>query len=114
MTDLTAPLPPAASVTAQAADRRLVDAMATAGAKGGADKISTVARDFEAMMLTQALQSMFEGVSTEGAFGGGYAEEVYRGMMLDAVARSIADRGGLGIAPQVEQQIKAYNLNKGA
>lgn len=114
MTDLTAPLPPAASIAAQAADRRMVNTVAAGAGKTGAEKISTVARDFEAMMLTQALQSMFEGVSTEGAFGGGYAEEVYRGMMLDAVARSIADRGGLGIAPQVEQQIKAYTLAKGA
>ncbi len=78
----------------------------------GADKVDSVAREFEAMMLNQALQSMFEGVSTEGAFGGGYAEEVYRGMMLDAVARSIADGGGLGIAPQVAAQIDAYNKAK--
>lgn len=81
-------------------------------AAAGADKVNSVAREFEAMMLNQALQSMFEGVSTEGAFGGGYAEEVYRGMMLDAVARSIADGGGLGIAPQVAAQIQAYHKSK--
>ncbi|MDG5496334.1 rod-binding protein [Niveispirillum sp. BGYR6] len=85
---------------------------ATPPAAAGVDKVNSVAREFEAMMLNQALQSMFEGVSTEGAFGGGYAEEVYRGMMLDAVARSIADGGGLGIAPQVAAQIDAYNKSK--
>lgn len=67
------------------------------------------ARKFEALLLSQALNSMFEGVSTEGLFGGGYAEEVFRSMMLEAVADSMAaNGGGLGIAGHVRAQIAQY------
>lgn len=66
------------------------------------------AKSFEAMMLGQALEAMFEGVPTDGAFGGGFAEEVYRGMMLEAVATSIADSGRFGIASNVRAQIDSY------
>ena len=69
------------------------------------------ARKFEALLLNQALSSMFEGVATDGMFGGGYAEEVFRGMMLENVADSMASSGGgLGIAGPVRAQIAQYGL----
>ncbi|MFV3126431.1 rod-binding protein [Niveispirillum sp. KHB5.9] len=71
------------------------------------------ARKFEALLLSQALNSMFEGVSTEGMFGGGYAEEVFRGMMLDSVAESMASSpGGFGIAGHVRAQIAQYDQSR--
>ncbi|MFV3076838.1 rod-binding protein [Niveispirillum fermenti] len=76
-----------------------------AGPAGAAE----AARKFEALLLSQALNSMFEGVSTEGLFGGGYAEEVFRSMMLEAVADGMASSGGgLGIAGHVRAQIAQY------
>lgn len=69
---------------------------------------AAAARQFEAMMLTQMMQSMFSGVSTDGAFGGGFAEETFRGLLLEAVGSQIAAGRGLGIAEHVQAQIAAY------
>ncbi|WP_051329909.1 rod-binding protein [Niveispirillum irakense] len=67
------------------------------------------ARNFEALLLHQTLEAMFEGISTDGAFGGGFGEEVFRGMMLESVAQSMANSGaGFGIAGPVRAQIAAY------
>lgn len=71
------------------------------------------ARKFEALLLHQALDSMFEGVATDGPFGGGYAEEVFRGMMLETVADTMASAGGgFGIAGHVRAQIAQYGQAK--
>lgn len=70
------------------------------------------AKQFEAMMISQMLQSMFEGVSTDGFFGGGFAEESFRGLMLEAVGSQIAAGSGLGIAENVQSQIAAYMAAK--
>lgn len=67
------------------------------------------ARKFEALLLNQALETMFEGIETDGPFGGGYGEEVFRSMMLEQVADSMATHGnGFGIAGHVRAQIAQY------
>lgn len=73
------------------------------------------ARKFEALLLNQALEAMFEGIETDGPFGGGYGEEVFRSMMLEQVADSMAAQGnGFGIAGHVRAQIAQYaDIKKG-
>lgn len=63
------------------------------------------AKDFEAFFLTQAFSSMFEGIETDTAFGGGPAEKIYRSMLLNEYGKSIAASGGIGIADQVKSVI---------
>lgn len=63
------------------------------------------AEDFEAVFITQMLNPIFEGLSTDSMFGGGQSEEVYRSLMLDEVGKSVARRGGFGIADNVYTQI---------
>jgi flagellar protein FlgJ len=65
------------------------------------------AQDFEAQALGAMLQPMFEGLSTEGsAFGGGAAEEQWRPMLVDAMAREAAKSGhGIGIANSMLRQL---------
>ncbi len=82
------------------------------GALSGNDA-TEAARKFEALLLQQALDSMFEGVATDGPFGGGYAEEVFRGMMLETVADNMASaHGGFGIAGPVRAQIAQYGQSQ--
>lgn len=38
-------------------------------------KIEKTAEDFEAFFITKMMESMFEGISTDGMFGGGHAEK---------------------------------------
>jgi len=69
------------------------------------EKARKVAEDFEASFLTTYINQMFSGLSTEGIFGGGYGEKVYRDMMNEQYAKATAANGGIGIADQVYREI---------
>lgn len=60
---------------------------------------------FEASFLAQMLKPMFEGLSTDGPFGGGEAEATWRGFMIDAMAQQTVKAGGIGLADQVLAQM---------
>jgi peptidoglycan hydrolase FlgJ len=64
-----------------------------------------VGRQFEQMFLSQMLTPMFEGISSNGTFGGGKGEEMFRSFQVDAYAQAISRRGGIGIAQQVAREI---------
>jgi len=63
------------------------------------------AEEFESFFMTQMLEHMFEGIETDGYFGGGYGEGVYRSMMLQEYGRIIARAGGIGIADMVSREL---------
>ena len=63
------------------------------------------AEAFEASFLSQMLKPMFEGLKTDGMFGGGHAEETWRGFMVEAMARQTVQAGGIGLADQVVAQM---------
>jgi len=69
------------------------------------EKARKAAQDFEASFLTTYIGQMFSGLSTDGPFGGGYGEKVYRDMMTEQYAKSAAASGGVGIADQVYSEI---------
>ena len=68
-------------------------------------KARDVAEKFESVFLEQMLQHMFEGVKTDGMFGGGQSEKVYRSMLNQYYADAISKRGGIGIADAVYSEI---------
>ena len=61
--------------------------------------------DFETMCLTNLLSPMFEGLSTDGPFGGGHAEETMRSFYVGAMAKEMAQRGGIGISDMMQSQL---------
>jgi Rod binding domain-containing protein len=63
------------------------------------------AREFEGVFIAQFLGSMFQGISTDGPMGGGQGEEVFRSLMVNEYAKSIADKGGFGLADAVSRQL---------
>ncbi len=63
--------------------------------------LTQVAREFEAMVLSEMLRPMFEGLSTDGLGGGGMGEEMFRPMLVEQYANAIARQGGLGFAQTV-------------
>lgn len=65
------------------------------------NKLRDTAQDFEAVFLSQMLKPMFEGIETDGMFGGGQGEEMWRSLMVDEYGKSIAKQGGIGIADAV-------------
>jgi Rod binding domain-containing protein len=68
-------------------------------------RMRETAQAFEASFLSQMLKPMFEGLSTDGPFGGGQAEETWRGFMIDAMAKQTVRAGGIGLADQVMSEM---------
>jgi len=62
-------------------------------------------QDFETMCLSQMLAPMFEGLSTDGPFGGGQGEAAMRSFYLDAMAREMAKGGGVGISNMMQKEL---------
>jgi flagellar protein FlgJ len=63
------------------------------------------AKDFESVFISQFLGSMFEGISTDGMFGGGQGEQIFRSMMLDQYGKQIAAQGGFGLSDAVTRSL---------
>lgn len=80
-------------------------AASSASALQNKDSAKETAQDFEAFFLSRMCESMFEGVSTEGIFGGGHAEKVYRALLLNEYGKIMAQNGGIGVADYVMDTI---------
>ena len=63
------------------------------------------AQQFEGVLISQMLNGMFEGVKTDGMFGGGEGEEMFRSLMIDEYGKQIAAQGGLGLSSGVTQEL---------
>lgn len=64
------------------------------------------AKEFEAMLVGQLMESMFAGMRESPLFGGGGpAEKPWRSMMLQEYGKAIAESGTLGIGRMVHDEI---------
>lgn len=75
-----------------------------AAAKGDPAARKT-AREFEAVFIGQMTQMMMQTAQPEGDFSGGHGEEMFRGVLAEKLGNAIAQRGGIGLAPAVLDQI---------
>ena len=102
MVDISSPLLPAAA-TLRASQAALgnhqtdSEAARRAALKAG--------EEFEALFIAEMLAPVFKGLETEGMFGGGSGEEIYRSMMVQEYGKAIARSGGIGIADTVQSEI---------
>ena len=71
-------------------------------------RVWKAAQDFETMAINQLLEPMFNTVDTsQGFFGGGAGEQNFRPMLVTEMAKAVEQRGGLGLAtPVYEQMLK--------
>jgi flagellar protein FlgJ len=76
-----------------------------APAAAGTDKTKKVSQDFEGVFLTNMFENMFEGLDDDGPFGGGAGNGVWRSLLTEEYAKSIAANGGIGIADQIQNQL---------
>jgi len=75
-------------------------------------KAEKAAKDFEAVLVTQMMGEMFAGVQTDGMFGGGQGEQMFRSLMLDQYGKSIVQQGGFGFADSTTRDlIKVQDAN---
>jgi len=68
-----------------------------------------VAREFEAMMIGEMIKSSAKPLFSDGLLSGGSAGQMYREQFMDSVAEAAAARGGLGIAREVERQLRTHS-----
>jgi peptidoglycan hydrolase FlgJ len=67
-----------------------------------------VAQQFEGTFITQFLSQMFSGISTDGPFGGGQGEEMFRSLMMDEYGKQFEAQGGFGLAPAIERELLKF------
>ena len=91
----------AAQTQAQASTQ----ASTTAALNAGKSKNAKLGLDFETMCLSNLISPMFEGLKTDGPFGGGQGEEAMRSFYIDAMAKGMAQRGGIGISDMMQKQL---------
>ncbi|MEC8203123.1 MAG: rod-binding protein [Pseudomonadota bacterium] len=73
--------------------------------KMGMEQINTVAQDFEAFFVSKMMETMMSGIKTDGPFGGGQGEKVFRSIMIQEYGKEAAKQGNFGIADAVQQQL---------
>ena len=61
--------------------------------------------EFEQFFIAQMLEHMFAGISTDGPFGGGNGESIFRSLLNSEYAKIISRAGGVGIADSVHREI---------
>jgi len=73
------------------------------GSKSNADRIDSVASEFEAQFISQMLSNMFSTVDAKEALGGSGTEEIYNSFLVDEYGKILARTGGVGVADQVKR-----------
>ena len=68
-------------------------------------KIEDAAQQFEAVFMAEMMKPMFEGISTDGMFGGGKGEEVFQGLLIQEYGKILSQTGSIGIADQVKEEM---------
>lgn len=72
-----------------------------AAAKKAADQ-------YESVFVSEFLGSMFEGISTDGPFGGGQGEQMFRSLMLDEYGKQLESRGGFGLSKAIMRTLLSH------
>jgi Rod binding domain-containing protein len=72
---------------------------------GGVEQARKVGSEFEQMFIAQMLQPIFDAMPTDGMFGGGTGEKMFRSFQVDEYAKAITRTGGIGIADAVARHI---------
>jgi len=68
-------------------------------------RIKDAANQFESQFLSSMFQQMFEGVSSEAPFGGGFGEDMFRSVLTEAMAKQVTKAGGIGVAATVQREM---------
>jgi flagellar protein FlgJ len=87
---------------------------AAAGEKQRMAKLEDGAHQFEAMMLQQMLKPLkFNSAPGEGTDDSEGEGSALQGYGTEALAKSIANAGGFGLAKQIIRQVSAEDQSKG-
>ncbi len=71
------------------------------------------AQAFEGMMLGQLMRHMMTGLKADGPFAGGFAETMWRDMLVEEAGEQAAAAGGIGLAGDVYRVLVATLPDEG-
>ncbi len=94
-----------AALSPPALDTLELRALPRTGGTMTSDQARKTGLEFEQMFLAQMLTPMFDALPTDGAFGGGAGERLFRSFQVDEYAKAITRSGGVGIAESVARHM---------
>jgi len=77
---------------------------------GEMQEIRRVAEEFEAMVLSELLQPVFNSLDTDGLGGGGDGEQMFRPMLIERYAQGMAKAGGIGLADSIVGELARLQM----
>jgi Rod binding domain-containing protein len=80
-------------------------AATTSRSAGNPEEARHTAQEFESLFLAQFAQIVFSGVKSDGPFGGGPAEDIFKNLLAEEYGKNLARAGGIGIADSVYRQL---------
>lgn len=69
------------------------------------EKFEQTAKEFEAMFVAEMVKPMFDGIESDGMFGGGKGEEIFRGMLTEEYGKLIAESGAVGMKDTIKLEL---------
>src|SRR3546814_17986433 len=83
-----------------------LQAAAKPAAGAGPETARRVAEEFEALFLSEMLAPVFESTETDGLFGGGEGEKIFRSMMVPEYGKAHARSGDVGIGAAGQRALR--------
>ncbi len=69
------------------------------------EEAAAAAEELEGLFISQMVAHMFNDLPTDGYFGGGNSEKIFREMMVDEYGKGLAKAGGIGLSDSIYTQI---------
>ncbi len=91
-----------------AASDTLQSLVRTARAGGPLDTQSmrAAAKEYESMFLASVFETLHQGIKTDGPFGGGQGEAMFRSLLTQEHAKAMAAQGGIGLADRIVSELQ--------
>ncbi|MFQ5431468.1 MAG: rod-binding protein [Nitrospinota bacterium] len=78
---------------------------------GNLKKLKTLSKEFESYFFKEVISAMRKTVPKNTLINGGHAEEIYKSMLDDNMAKEMSNRGGSGIARVMYDRLSKAYLN---
>ena len=62
--------------------------------------------ELESVLISKMIEPMFPDGKESGLYGGGHGSDIFRQMMIDEYARTLAKTNSLGLAKNIEKDLK--------
>ena len=72
------------------------------------NKVWEAAQQYESLFLGVMMEEMFSGLDTDGPFGGGHSEGIFRSLLTREYAEEVSRGGGIGVADALYREMLKF------